>query len=81
MHTSPYTHMTSHTHPTCSEMVDLGCIPPLCDFLSVNDPMSVTVALEGLSNVLKVGQMEVRNPGGLNPYSLKIEEAGGGCGY
>ena len=69
--------MTPLTRPTCSQVVDLGCIPPLCQFLSVHDAMAVTVALEALSNLLKVGQMEVRNPGGLNPYSLMIEEAGG----
>ena len=81
-HTHTRTHTHTHTHhslpcPTYSEAVALGCIPPLCSFLSAHDAMAATVALEALSNILKVGQMEVRNPGGLNPYSMAIEEAGG----
>lgn len=35
-------------------MVQYGCIKPLCDLLTVNDARIVTVALEGLENILKV---------------------------
>jgi importin subunit alpha-6/7 len=37
-------------------LVQQGCIRPLCDLLSVNDPNIVTIALEGLENILKVGE-------------------------
>lgn len=36
-------------------LVDAGCIPPLCDLLTTFDPRVITVALEGLENILKVG--------------------------
>ena len=36
-------------------LVDAGCIKPLCDTLTVNDTRIITVALEGLENILKVG--------------------------
>jgi len=34
--------------------VDCGCIKPLCDLLGTPDVRIVTVALEGLENILKV---------------------------
>jgi hypothetical protein len=34
----------------------VGCIKPLCDLLAVSDVRIVTVALEGLENILKVGE-------------------------
>jgi hypothetical protein len=34
--------------------VEAGCIKPLCDLLTVHDVRIVTVALEGLENILKV---------------------------
>jgi hypothetical protein len=36
-------------------LVDVGAVRPLCDLLSVPDVRIVTVALEGLENILKVG--------------------------
>jgi Armadillo/beta-catenin-like repeat len=35
-------------------LVQQGCIPPLCELLTVHDAKIVTVALEGLENILKV---------------------------
>lgn len=35
-------------------LVQQGCIPPLCELLEVHDAKIVTVALEGLENILKV---------------------------
>lgn len=35
-------------------LVTEGCIPPLSDLLEVHDAKIVTVALEGLENILKV---------------------------
>jgi hypothetical protein len=34
--------------------VKQGCIKPLCDLLTVADPRLITVALEGIENILKV---------------------------
>lgn len=39
-------------------LVQQGCIPPLCDLLEVHDAKIVTVALEGLENILKVGHFD-----------------------
>ncbi len=36
-------------------LVQYGCIKPLCELLTVADARIVTVALEGLENILKVG--------------------------
>ena len=52
-------------------------IPALCQLLNAEDSQVVQVLLEALTNILKIGQVKVRNPGGLNPYCLKIEECGG----
>ena len=56
-------------------LVSIGCIKPLCDILTVQDPRIVLVTLEGLENILKVGQIDAKN--GVNPYSVMIEEAYG----
>ena len=37
-------------------LVDVGCIKPLCELLTCSDVRIVTVALEGLENILKVRQ-------------------------
>lgn len=37
-------------------LVEQGALPPLCDLLQVADSKVVTVALEGLENILKLGQ-------------------------
>ena len=39
-------------------LVSAGCIKPLCDLLICADPRIITVALEGLENILKVGHLE-----------------------
>lgn len=49
--------------PQIRMLVECGCIKPLCDLLSVNDARIVTVALEGLENVLKVGVGALVLPG------------------
>ena len=36
-------------------LVSAGCIKPLCDLLTCADVRIITVALEGLENILKVG--------------------------
>jgi len=57
-------------------MVQQGCIKPLCDLLTASDARIVTVALEGLENILKVGEKDANN-GGQNQYATFIEEADG----
>ncbi len=60
-------------------LVHNGCIKPLCELLSVADTRIITVALEGLENILKVGQAERNMPGGtgVNPFAQMIEDADG----
>ncbi|XP_077335503.1 importin subunit alpha-5 [Lithobates pipiens] len=59
-------------------LVDLGCIKPLCDLLTVMDSKIVQVALNGLENILRLGEQEAkRNGTGINPYCAFIEEAYG----
>lgn len=55
-------------------LVRQGVIKPLCDLLDVKDAKIVTVALEGLENILKAGQQEET---GENKYADFIEEAEG----
>eukprot|EP00741_Cyanophora_paradoxa_P024054 tig00021721_g23229.t1 len=58
-------------------LVKAGCIKPLCDLLTVSDARIITVALEGLENVLKVGETEKEAMGGANEFASAIDEAGG----
>ncbi len=60
-------------------LVQAGCIRPMCDLLSCSDPRIITVALEGLENMLKIGeaQKELGGANATNPYADAIDEAGG----
>uniref|UniRef100_A0A5B7BD68 Importin subunit alpha n=1 Tax=Davidia involucrata TaxID=16924 RepID=A0A5B7BD68_DAVIN len=60
-------------------LVGQGCIKPLCDLLVCPDPRIVTVCLEGLENILKVGEVEknLGNTGDVNLYAQLIDEAEG----
>jgi len=58
-------------------LVAQGCIPPLCDLLTVMDSKIVQVALNGLENILRFGEAESKNTGGSNPYAVIIEEVFG----
>ena len=59
-------------------LVNQGCIRPLSDLLGCMDNKIIQVALDGLENILKVGDMD-RTPeaDSLNRFALYIEEAGG----
>lgn len=57
-------------------LVSQGCIPPLCDLLTVMDPKIVQVALSGLENILRFGEQEAKAAGS-NPYTVMIEECYG----
>lgn len=60
-------------------LVNQGCIKPLCDLLICPDPRIVTVCLEGLENILKVGEADknVGNTDGVNLYAQMIDDAEG----
>lgn len=64
-------------------LVSQACIKPLCDLLACPDNKIIQVALDGLENILKVGDMdkEAADPrapdSSVNRYALFIEEAGG----
>lgn len=59
-------------------LVQQGCIPPLCDLLEVSDAKIITVALEGLENILKVGEIDGRANGtGVNQMATLIDESDG----
>jgi len=57
--------------------VDQGCIPPLCDLLTVMDSKIVAVALNGLENILRLGDQQAKASNGTNPYAVLIEECYG----
>lgn len=59
-----------------------GCIKPLCDLLGCPDNKIIQVALDGLENILKVGEMDKQgsedaSDQNVNHFALFIEEAGG----
>ncbi|OMJ18709.1 Importin subunit alpha-1 [Smittium culicis] len=59
-------------------LVQQGCIKPLCDLLGCMDNKIIQVALDGLENILKVGEFDQQaNHDDLNQYALIIEEVGG----
>uniref|UniRef100_A0A7S0QX25 Importin subunit alpha n=2 Tax=Pyramimonas obovata TaxID=1411642 RepID=A0A7S0QX25_9CHLO len=67
------------THAQIKYLVGQGCIKPLCDLLTCQDARIVTVALEGLENILKVGEAdkELGGAGAQNLYAQHIDEAEG----
>lgn len=63
-------------------LVAQGCIKPLCDLLACPDNKIIQVALDGLENILKVGEMDKDSAGensenNINRYALFIEECSG----
>lgn len=55
-------------------LVNVGCIPPMCELLTVMDTNIVQVALNGLENILKSGDQCCAKP---NPYAVLVEECYG----
>lgn len=51
----------------------------MCDLLVCPDPRIVTVCLEGLENILKIGESEknLGTTGGVNHYAQLVDEAEG----
>jgi len=57
-------------------MVDQHVIDPMCDLLACPDARIILVALEGLENILKVGEKDAKETG-VNEYASLIEECNG----
>ncbi|CAM8911578.1 unnamed protein product [Rhodiola kirilowii] len=60
-------------------LVSQGCIKPLCDLLICPDARIVTVCLEGLENILKVGEADKEQGmnDGINIFAQMIDECDG----
>ena len=52
-------------------LASIGTIPKLCDLLSIQDPKILLVTLEGLDNILKIGQETG------NQFATQVEESSG----
>ncbi|CAN0888649.1 Importin subunit alpha-2 [Linum grandiflorum] len=66
------------THDQIKYLVSQGCIKPLCDLLVCPDPRIVTVCLEGLENILKIGEAEkTMGTSDVNLFSQMIDDAEG----
>jgi len=57
-------------------LVGQTCIRPMCDLLDCPDPRIILVALEGLENILKIGEQEAKE-GEPNEYGVEIDEVNG----
>ncbi|CAL1300548.1 unnamed protein product [Larinioides sclopetarius] len=54
-------------------LVEQNCIPPLCELLTVLDTKIIQVALNGLENILRLGEQDAKAQGTVNPYAVMIE--------
>lgn len=54
-------------------LVEKGCIMPLCDLLTVMDIKIVQVALNGLENILKLGDQDAKVMNTPNKYAMFVE--------
>eukprot|EP01043_Picozoa_sp_COSAG02_P007741 COSAG02_NODE_237_length_27732_cov_9.584374_4_plen_601_part_00 len=57
-------------------LVTQQCIQPLCGMLTMQDDQLINVALEGIENILKLGE-EKKSGAEMNDYSRLVEEADG----
>jgi len=58
-------------------LVAAGCLKPLCDLLTCSDARIISVALEGIENILRVGAKDAKANGTTNQYAGAIEEYDG----
>ncbi|KAI8874070.1 ARM repeat-containing protein [Ramicandelaber brevisporus] len=61
-------------------LVQQGCIAPLCELIGCMDNRIIQIALDGIENILKVGEMDKdqgATTSGINDYALYVEECGG----
>merc|ERR1719471_606363 len=57
-------------------LVHQGAIPPLCALFGSTNNRIVLVALEGIENILRVGQNEANKTGSRNRHADLVEECG-----
>lgn len=59
-------------------LVSQGCIKPMCDILASTDDQIISIGLDGLLNILKVGEMDRVAVGSeaVNAYAASIRENG-----
>lgn len=59
-------------------LIGQGCIKPMCDLLTIMDVKIVEVALDGLENILRVGELESQRVNSdTNECARFIEDCGG----
>jgi importin subunit alpha-1 len=58
-------------------LAEQNCIPPMCELLTVMDTKIIQVALNGLENILRLGEQDVASNNGINPYCILIEQCFG----
>lgn len=58
-------------------LVSQGGIPALCELFNCSDAKIIMVALEGIENILRVGQKIAAKSGANNTFSDFVEECGG----
>ena len=63
--------------PQIKFLVQQGCIRPLCDLLTGSEVKIVTIALEGIENILQVGEVEARANNTPNQMAIYVSEAEG----
>jgi importin subunit alpha-6/7 len=63
-------------HFSLAHAIFQNCIPPLCDLLTVQDAKIVQVALNGLENILRMGEQDCKG-NAVNYYAVLIEECYG----
>lgn len=71
---------TTGGHPEQIQFLAIkGCVKPLCDLLKCPDPEIVTVCLEGLDNILAVGEADkaMGKHNGNNIYAQLIDDCDG----
>lgn len=59
------------------KIVNSGAIQALCSLLSQKDSRLLSVALEGLNNLLKCGQQNFLDANGNNPFTEIVEQCDG----
>lgn len=70
--------ITSGNPQQINYLVEHGCIRPLCDLLTGSDDAIIQIALDGLENILQVGEQEmIQLTTSQNEKALLISEADG----
>jgi len=58
-------------------MVEKNCLGALSQTLSIQDPKTLIVAMEGIENVLKCGAEHFLNTAGNNEFAVRLENVNG----